>query len=582
MKKLIILFTFLLIPISVFTQPYFQQINSGIIASDSGSFSMCAWGDYNGDGFQDLVVTPWNDGCWNCRTPIQFYRNNGNGTFSRGSNILVDALLSCNGVAWGDYDNDGKLDIMITRYFNTTNLLFHNEGNGDFSLVTNGVIATEIASSTACAWCDYDKDGWLDLFVSHGQNQNNALYHNNGDGTFTRITTGAIVNDGGDSRGCAWGDYDNDGWPDLFVNNYSVQKPFLYHNNGNGTFTKITNVAPVDSARYGYGCSWVDYDNDGWLDLLVVISGDYTRLYHNDHNGNFTWMSNLAPSQEWGWATFATWGDINNDGWIDLFIPKRNQNGYTSNNALFINNNGTSFTKVTNDIVSQEGGASDAGIFGDFDNDGKMDLFVGNGSTGGLIHNYFYRNVTANAGNYITIKLRGCVLNRSSIGSRVRVVTGNLKQMHEVSGGGGSQSMLWQHFGVGNATMIDSIIVYWTTGTVTTMTNVPVNQFISISDLNCPLGIVNNQIPAKFELMQNYPNPFNPSTKIKYSLMNETNVKLSVYDISGKFIKYLVNELQPSGTYEYEFNGANLASGIYIYKIETKDFTDLKKMVLIK
>ncbi len=581
MKKIIVIFFIISFISSLHSQIYFQKITTGIIATDSVSNTMAAWGDYNGDGFLDLVVVPWNNGCWSCRSPIRFYQNNGNGTFSRGNNILVDQLLSCNGAAWGDYDNDGKLDLIITRDLDQTNLLFHNEGNGDFSLVTSGAIATDVASSLGCSWCDYDKDGWLDLFVCHSFNQNNALYHNNGDGTFTKILTGAIVNDGGDSRCSCWGDYDNDGWPDLFVNNYSGQHPFLYHNNGNGTFTRIMSGAPVDFVGWGGGCCWLDYDNDGWLDLYVTYNGDFNKLYHNNHDGTFT-LVNLTPSQEWGWSYFPACEDIDNDGWIDIFVPKRTQNGYSGINALFKNNNGASFTKITNDIVGQEGGSSDAGVFGDYDNDGKVDLFVANGSTGAYTFDYFYKNITPNAGNYITIKLQGCVLNRSAIGSRIKVVKGSQRQIREVSGGSGNQSMLWQHFGLGSATTIDSIIVYFTTGTVKTMTNVPVNQTITITDLNCPTGIINNSIPVKYELSQNYPNPFNPSTKIKYSLMKGSYVKLSIYDVSGKLIRYLVNEYQNTGTYETDFNGANLASGIYIYKIETADFNDMKKMVLLK
>src|SRR5258706_5334161 len=226
MKKIIFLILFF--QVSVFSQPYFQKITTGIIATDLSSSTMAAWGDYNNDGYQDLVVVPWNDGCWSCRSPILFYRNNGDGTFNISFTVVTDAALSCNGVAFGDYDNDGRLDLFICRYLNQTNFLCHNDGDLGFSLLSTGNIATDVASSQGCAWSDYDKDGWLDLFVAHGQNQNNALYHNNGDGTFTKITTGAIVNDGGDSRACAWGDYDNDGWPDLFVANYGVQKSFLY------------------------------------------------------------------------------------------------------------------------------------------------------------------------------------------------------------------------------------------------------------------------------------------------------------------------------------------------------------------
>lgn len=578
MKKIIFFLALICTPGYLFSQPYFQKITTGVVATDLSSSTMAAWGDYNNDGFQDLVVVPWNDGCWSCRSPIRFYKNNGDGTFTIGSSVLIDAVLSCNGVAWGDYDNDGRPDVFISRYLNQTNLLFHND-SVDFSQISSGSIVTDVASSTGCAWGDYDKDGWLDLFVSHGQNQNNALYHNNGNGTFTGIFTGSIVNDGGDSRGCAWGDYDNDSWPDLFVNNYSNQKPFLYHNNGNGTFTKITNASPVESSGWGSECMWLDYDNDGWLDLLVTYNSANNRLYHNNQNGTFT-LTNLAPSQEWGWSYSSAFADIDNDGWIDIFIPKRNMNNFTSANALFKNVNGTGFVKITNDIVSQEGGACDAGIFGDINNDGKMDLFVTNGSTGSLTNNYLYENVTPNAGNYITIKLKGCTLNKSAIGARIKIVTGNLKQMREISGGISSQSMLWQHFGLGNAAIIDSVIVFWTTGNVQMLTNVKINQDLTVTE--CPVGILSNQMPVKYELKQNYPNPFNPFTQIEYSIVKSSNVKVSIYDVTGKFIGMPVNEFKGSGNYSIEFNGTDLASGIYIYKIETEEFTAVKKMMLVK
>ena len=142
--------------------------------------------------------------------------------------------------------------------------------------------------------------------------------------------------------------------------------------------------------------------------------------------------------------------------------------------------------------------------------------------------------------------------------------------------------MLWQHFGVGSATTIDSIIVTFTTSTVKVLTNVAVNQFLRVTDLDCLVGITSNETPVKYELEQNYPKPFNPITRIKFLLMKASNVKLSVFDVTGRFIRYIVNENQSAGAHQYDFDGSNLASGIYIYKIETDEFTDTKKMVLIK
>jgi len=573
MKTLLFLLTICFFQTQIFSQPYFQRITSGIVATDAGSYTMSAWGDYDNNGFQDLMIVPWNDGCLNCTSPILLYHNNGNGTFSRGNLTDMGNRLNCNGVTWGDYNNDGRLDAYITRYYSQPKILLRNDSVA-LTPIETGQIVTDLSSGTGCSWADYDKDGWIDMFVSNGQNQNNGLYKNNGNGTFTKITTGAIVNDGGQGRSCAWGDYDNDTWPDLYVNNYQGQNSYLYRNNGNGTFTKITNVAPVQYVGWGAGCSWADYDNDGWLDLLVTYNNDNNKLYHNNQNGTFT-LTSLAPSLEFGQNFYPVWGDINNDGFIDLFIPKR-----SGNNALFINNNGTSFTKVTTDIAALEGGASDAATMADYNNDGKLDLFVSNGSMSNPINNYLYQNITSNTNKYIVLKLKGCILNKSAIGTKATVVAGGKRMIRYVHGGSGSQSMLWPHFGLGNAAIIDSIIIDWTTGNRKILTNVSVNQFLDITE--CPVGIINNQMPVKFELKQNYPNPFNPSTQIEYSIVNSGNVRLSIFDVTGRLIETLVNKNQTFGTYSYSFDASELSSGIFFYELVTGKSREIRKMMFVK
>jgi len=535
---------------------------------------MASWIDYDDDNDQDLLVIPWNDNCWSCQYQVEMYQNNGTGTFTRISNNLIASFMTQgNGITWGDYDNNGKLDLFVSRYqMGPNNLLFRTENNGTITQITTGSIVNDGINSLGCAWADYDRDGWLDLFVSRGFNQNNLLYKNNGNGTFTRILSGSIVNDGGASRYCAWGDYDNDSWPAFFVVNYDAQNDFLYHNNGNGTFSRILNGPMVNDGAYGSSCNWVDYDNDGRLDLFVTNNNSNNRLFHNDGNGNFS-LSNLAPSQDAGYYYLSNWADFDNDGWIDLFIP-----GRTGPNILYKNNNGTSFTKITNESVGQDGGTCDVGVWGDYNNDGKMDLFVSNGGSSNYT-NYLYQNVY-NQGNYLTIKLIGCTQNKSAIGAKIKLVDGSYSAIRVVSGGNGSQNMLWQHFGLGSINNIDSVIVYWTTGNIQILTNVGVNQRITIEE--CNIGIVPNIQPVKYELKQNYPNPFNPITTIEYSLLKSSNVIISIYDISGKLIKTLVNEHQTQGVYRLEFDGTNYASGSYLYKIETDEFSDIKKMVLLK
>src|SRR6266536_1263721 len=163
------------------------------------------------------------------------------------------------GCAWADYDNDGYLDLFVSNFGTPFNFLYHNNGDGSFTRVTNGIIATAQGQAEGAAWADYDNDGDLDLFVSVGLGGNDLLYRNNGDGTFTKVTSGPVVQSGGNSRGCAWGDYDNDGSLDLFVANEQGQNNFLFHNNGDGTFARIASGSIVNDGGASYGCAWGDY-----------------------------------------------------------------------------------------------------------------------------------------------------------------------------------------------------------------------------------------------------------------------------------------------------------------------------------
>ncbi len=574
MKKIIAFLFILAITNFLFAQPYFQKITTGQIVTDANSSNNCSWADFDNDGDLDMVVSSFNDQNWPSIYPMLVYRNDGNGIFTRIYNIIASQVTRSTSLAWGDYDNDGKLDLFVSVSFNENNMLFHNEGNGNFTKITTGIVVNDGGESRAAAWADYDRDGWLDLFVCNQNNQNNFLYHNNGNGTFTKVTSGSIVNDGGWSRGCSWGDYDNDGWPDLFVVNYQGQNDFMYHNNQNGTFTRVYNGPHIADGLWGSGCSWGDYDRDGRLDLFVTNANQGCSLFHNDGGGNFSLFPS-APSNDGGYGFCASWCDYDNDGWLDLVVC--NLGSY---NFLYKNINGTFFTKITNEIVVYDLGNSIGNSWGDYNNDGKMDLFISNTYSGSK--NFLYKN-NVSTGNYIICKLRGgCTSNKAAIGARIVVKDGNFYAMREVSAGFGvgSQDMLWQHFGLGNISNIDSIIVYWPSNRVQRLANIPANQTILIDE--CAIGIENNQVPVKYELKQNYPNPFNPTTTIEYSLLKSSNVRLTVFDVNGKIIKVLVNKKQNGGTYEIDFSGTDLASGLYIYKFETEEFNDVKKMILLK
>ena len=408
----------------------------------------------------------------NFGTPFNYlYRNNGDGSFTRVTTgaIATDDANS-EGATWGDYDNDGHLDLFVAAGLGGNDLLYRNNGDGSFTKGTAGPVVQSGGNSRGCAWGDYDNDGYLDLFVANEQGQNNFLYRNNGDGTFTRITSGSIVNDGGASYGCSWGDYDNDGFLDLFVSNLN-QNNFLYHNNRDGTFTKIASGRIVSDGGASQGCAWGDYDNDGFLDLFVANRNQKNFLYHNDGNGTFTAITNGAVVNEIGYSWSPAWVDYDNDGFLDLFVANGPPSGSGQNNFLYRNSGDGTFTRVTTGSIVNDGAISDGCAWGDFNNDGFLDLFVSNLNDQ---NNLLYRN-DGNSNNWIAVRCMGRLSNGSAIGTKVRIRTirdGQYAfQMREISGGSGygSQNAAYAYFGLGSATNVDMMRIEWPSGVVQEM-----------------------------------------------------------------------------------------------------------------
>lgn len=289
------------------------------IGTGTGSSWGCAWGDFDNDGNLDLIGSVYGGNDY-------LFRNNGDGTFLKLTNDPIARVSTGNNVAWGDYDNDGFLDAYCPG---SANVLFRNNGDGTFTKITNSVVVRD-GSGQGCSWGDYDNDGFLDLFVTR-VNQPNLLYHNNRDGTFTKITAAPFSSDIAISQGCSWGDYDNDGLLDLVVCNNNAEN-FLYHNEGNGVFSKITTNGLTSLTAAFSGSAWADYDNDGFLDLFVAVRGGANFLWHNNGDGTFTRVTTGAPVTDNGTWIGAAWGDLNNDGFPDLFVGN-----LAGNNALYLN-----------------------------------------------------------------------------------------------------------------------------------------------------------------------------------------------------------------------------------------------------
>ncbi len=501
-----------------------------VIESMSGGLGLF---DCDNDGRLDLVVVNGST--------VERYRQGGdplvtlyhqepNGKFT---DITKSAGLSRKGwgmgVAVADFDNDGLLDLYVTGYGG--NALYRNKGNCTFEDVTDKAGVRGGGFSTGAAWADYDRDGNVDLFVSRyvhvdidhlpepGSAQfcrykavavqcgpwgmvgeTDLLFHNRGDGTFEEVSKKAGVSDpaGYYGLGVVWGDYDNDGWPDLFVANDSTPK-YLYHNNHDGTFSDVAMLMgaaldPDGQAVGSMGVDFGDYDHSGRFSMFVTnFAEQVNNLYHNlgvEGFDDISWKTRLAqasyPLVGWGTAFF----DMDNDGWPDIFVA--NGHVYPQIDAvpgsapyrqpllLYRNNGDSTFDEVSSvaGLAGLPPQSRRGAAFGDITNNGNVDVVVLNmdGSPTVLMNHNDSRN------HRVLLKLVGTKSNRAAVGARVTVHTGKMVQMDEVHGGSSylSQNDLRLHFGLGGNTTIDSVQVNWPSGKVETLRSVAADAIYTI------------------------------------------------------------------------------------------------------
>lgn len=593
MKKIILSILAVFVFVNISYSQYFTKVTSGQFVNDGGASRSVNMIDYDNDGDLDIYVTNGPAGGQNnC-----LYKNNGAGTFEKVTGIVIvqDGRRS-DGSSWADIDNDGDLDLCFVNWSGAGNNLYTNNGNGTFTFLNTSPVSTSGGYSETCSFGDYDNDGLVDIFISNsaGTNHKNFLCKNTGAGNYTRIDTGLVVSETGASRGVNWVDIDNDGDQDLFVANEENQFNYLYKNNGAGYFTKVTNTVITAEAGNYWSGSWGDYDNDGDLDLFTTNWGGVNSLYRNDGNFTFTKMTGDTLVNDPGYNACSAWSDFDNDGDIDIFVTQAyGPVGVKLTNRLYknlLNETGKfEFQRVSGDASVLDSGYSYGFSWGDLNGDGFVDLFVAN-TFGENQNNYCYMN-NGNSNARVQIRCIGTASNKAAIGTKIRVKANTWGkptwQMRVIEGQNGyCAQTLWQSFGLWVATTIDSIVAEWSSGNRSVFTNVAINKSYTITENG---GIVNIEKefnynnPSDFRLEQNYPNPFNPATNISFSVKRETsNVKLLVYDTNGKLISELFNGDLSAGSYEVKFNGENLASGIYYYKLETASYVETKKMILLK
>jgi len=487
--------------------------------------------DYNNDGLLDIFFTNGaaipsltKDGekYWN-----RLYRNNGDGSFTDVTQTAgVQGIGYSMGVAVGDYDNDGWEDLYITGV--NANQLLHNNGDGTFTDRTqisglDGIpTGKEKPWSVAAGWFDYDNDGLLDLLVVNYLDYSlptaklcelegkrsycapgnfsgtaNILYHNDGNGHFTDVSRSSHISDFiGKGMGIAFADYDNDGFTDVYISN-DTHPNFLIHNNGNGSFSEVALEAGVaytatGDAVAGMGADFRDLDNDGRPDIFhTAMFGNTFPIYRNTGSGfdDMTEQSGLAAYSRRMTAWSAAAFDFDNDGWKDLFVsggaildneeellhrPTLLPNGILRNNHNFHFTDNTQQTGAAFQKPLQHRGAA----FGDFNNDGKIDLVVS------AIHATpeIFKNVTQGNNHWILLKLLGKQDNRDGLGTQVKIKTCEGTQYNQATTAVGynSSSDKRVHFGLGNCTKIDSLELRWPTGVHQEIHNIDADQVLTI------------------------------------------------------------------------------------------------------
>ena len=485
-------------------QQLFARLFTGIPVTDSGISAGLCWGDYNNDGLDDLFVANW----YNQNNYL--YRNAGNGQWEKitTGEIVNDGGFS-SGACWGDYDNDGYIDLFVANQQNQNNFLYHNNGDGTFISIASGDIVSDYGDSYSAAWADYDLDGYLDLFVANSGGQNNFLYHNSGDGTFERVISRAIVSDGGFSFAATWGDFNNDRFPDLFVANTNGENNFLYRNKGDGTFIKVTEGDIVSDGGFSNGGSWGDYDNDGDLDLFVANGtffprGEANFLYRNEGDGRFISITEGEIVNDDAKSMSGTWADFNNDGHLDLFVST-----YMHNDHLYLNNGDGTFYQDTQGMITNIPGFCTGNAAADYDNDGDADLFMVNWENQ---NNVFYLNNTVDR-NWLKIICNGTTSNKQAIGTKIMLKTTingmPLTQMREITSNHGfrSQGSSQILFGLAKAETVESIVIDWPSGKSETLRNIKANRTITVTESkgitkDTPLNLTATAFPVREILYQ--------------------------------------------------------------------------------
>ncbi|QEC77521.1 CRTAC1 family protein [Mucilaginibacter ginsenosidivorax] len=512
---------------SVAGQKPFKDIAKSLGLNVNGRAGGVAVDDFNNDGYLDIVTSAWD-----LSDPMHYFENNKDGTFTdRTEYSGLKGVTGGLNIQQTDYNNDGNIDLFVLRgawltkgYGNQPSSLLRNNGDGTFTDVTIPSGLLYFHPTQTATWADFNNDGWLDVFVGtetstqdmDGNSSTCMLYINNHDGTFTNVTKEAHCDVMSFVKGVTSADYDNDGYPDIFISTMTGSKYLLRNKGikgGKVDFEDVTQKAGFAQNKERTFTTWFyDYDNDGWQDVLVsdysfnrplayysaaaalgkaIPDAGNVFLYHNNHNGTFTNVTHQVGLDKVVYSMGGNFGDIDNDGYLDMYFGTGNPDFRSLvPNKMFRNDGGKKFIDIT---TSSRLGNLQKGhgiAFADLRNTGNQDIFaqMGGAYIGDSYTSSLYLNPRSNNNNWISLKLDGVKANKAAIGSHIKLTfteNGVKRSVYKDVNSGGSfgSSPLRQEIGIGQAKVIDDIEIKWAgSGTVQHFTNVSPNQFLRITE----------------------------------------------------------------------------------------------------
>ncbi|WP_046757183.1 FG-GAP-like repeat-containing protein [Kordia jejudonensis] len=575
MNKLVRFFSIcciLIFSTKICAQAYFTDQATALGVGDfsgtiflGGGISFC---DFNNDGWDDITIATQSG------DPVKIYKNNGDGTFSPETTLVPNNTAQQKQVIWVDFDNDGDKDLFVAGDVDGSRF-YRNDGTQLTDITVAAGFPTEPQDNYGASWGDYNNDGYLDVFLcNRGANipQPNYLYKNNGDGTFTNVSAAAGIDAGSHLSFCsAFFDYNNDGWQDIYMANDKINTTnILYKNNGDGTFSDVSEESGTNIAIDAMSVTIADFDGDTWFDIYVTngIPGNY--LLRNNGDGTFTNIANQTGTMFNSIAWGAVFLDAENDGDLDLYVSGAfdGSNASYLSAALYTNNNAGTFSIANNSSFQNDTRESYANAIGDSDNDGFPEIIVSNSGGDNI---FLWKNETTDTNNWLKVNLEGVVSNKQGIGATIEINSGGVSQYRYTVCGEGyiSQNSSTEFFGVGTNAVIDYVQVTWLGGAQDILYNVVPNQTLTILEGSSPLNTeefeTNNTIRV-------YPNP----TTGKIWIQNTTNNvhEYVVFDSRGVQVK-------KGKIHQQDYINLNtLSSGYYTLKITGKKGVFTKKIML--